>query len=70
MVAQGGRTATATAAMAAALLGSTPPYPHVSDEGSDSKDQEEFEKIHLENKRKEIRKLLNSGTVSKRLNFH
>ena len=70
MAAQGGRTATtttATAAMAAAQLGSTPPYPHVSDEGSDSEDQEEFEKIHLENKREEIRKLLNSGTVSKRL---
>ena len=53
--------------MAAAQLGNTPPYAQVNDDGSDSEDQEEFEKIHLENKREEIRKLLNSGTVSKRL---
>jgi formylmethanofuran dehydrogenase subunit E len=36
-------------------------------DGSDSDDQEEFEKIHLESKKEEIRKLLSSGTVSKKL---
>ena len=73
MLAQGGRaatratTTTATAARAAAQLGSTPLYAHVMDDGSGSDDQEEFEKIHLETKKEEIRKLLSSGTVSKKL---
>ena len=62
-LAQGGRAAT----RAATQLGSAPPYAHVMEDGSDSEDQEEFEKIHLGFKKEEIRKLLSSGTVSKKL---
>ena len=40
---------------------------HEDDAGSCSDDQEEFEKVHLEIKREEIRKLLTSGSVSKNL---
>ena len=63
---------TATTLAAAATVPSFHPVSdsavtHEDDAGSCSDDQEEFEKVHLEIKREEIRNLLTSGSVSKNL---